>query len=116
MASSGTHHEANTPGRARRTARGTSSAKTTIIAGNTATTNADVGGVIVDQLNNILSGDPKLSPLANNGGPTMTHAPKPGSPALDAGDNTAANNAGLSTDQRGGVFGRIRDAASDADT
>jgi CSLREA domain-containing protein len=32
-----------------------------------------------------LSGDPKLSPLADNGGPTLTHALLPGSPAIDAG-------------------------------
>jgi CSLREA domain-containing protein len=32
--------------------------------------------------------DPLLAALANNGGPTQTHALRPGSPALDAGDNT----------------------------
>jgi hypothetical protein len=36
--------------------------------------------------NNISTDDPKLGPLANNGGPTQTHALLPGSPALDAGD------------------------------
>lgn len=97
-------------------AGGTTNIKNTIVAGNTAPTNADVGGTIVDQGNNVLSGDPKLGPLAINGGPTQTHALKPGSPALDAGDNTAATNAGLTTDQRGAGFGRIRDAASDTDT
>lgn len=30
--------------------------------------------------------DPKLGPLADNGGPTLTHALQPGSPAIDAGD------------------------------
>jgi len=40
--------------------------------------------------------DPLLAPLADNGGPTCTHALLPGSPALNAG--TAA---GLTTDQRG---------------
>lgn len=55
--------------------------------------------------------DPRLSPLMNNGGPTQTHALLPGSPALDAGDNTSASNEGLTTDQRGTGFGRIRDAA-----
>src|SRR5207249_7364866 len=34
--------------------------------------------------------DPLLGPLQNNGGPTQTMALLPGSPALDAGDNTAA--------------------------
>jgi hypothetical protein len=40
-------------------------------------------------------GDPKLGPLANNGGPTKTHALSPNSPALDAG--TACTE---TTDQR----------------
>ena len=33
-----------------------------------------------------LTADPMLSPLADNGGPTETHALLPGSPAIDAGD------------------------------
>ena len=41
--------------------------------------------------------DAKLGPLQDNGGPTFTHALKPGSPAIDAGDDSAAPN----TDQRG---------------
>jgi hypothetical protein len=37
-----------------------------------------------------LSGDPNLGPLQDNGGPTLTHALLPGSPAIDAaGDCTA---------------------------
>ncbi len=39
--------------------------------------------------------DPLLGPLANNGGPTFTHALLTGSPAIDAGDTP------LTTDQRG---------------
>jgi len=39
----------------------------------------------------------QLGPLANNGGPTMTHAILPGSPAVDAGDNANCP----ATDQRG---------------
>ncbi len=93
---------------------GTVNVQNTIIAGNTAPVNPDVVGSINDQGNNILSGDAKLAPLANNGGPTQTHALLPGSPALDAGDNAAASS--LTTDQRGNTFGRLRDAASDADT
>ena len=38
-----------------------------------------------------------LAPLAGNGGPTQTHAPLNGSPAIDRGNNTNAP----STDQRG---------------
>jgi len=41
--------------------------------------------------------DPKLGPLADNGGPTLTMALLPGSPAIDAGDDSAAPP----TDQRG---------------
>ncbi len=41
--------------------------------------------------------DPLLGPLADNGGPTQTHALQPGSPAIDAGSN---NNC-PATDQRG---------------
>jgi hypothetical protein len=41
--------------------------------------------------------DPRLKPLAYNGGPTQTHALAPGSPALNAGDNADAP----ATDQRG---------------
>jgi CSLREA domain-containing protein len=45
---------------------------------------------------NNLTGDPLLGPLQNNGGPTLTHALLPGSPAIDKG-----NSFGLTTDQRG---------------
>ena len=41
--------------------------------------------------------DPLLGPLADNGGPTLTHALLPGSPAIDAGVAVA----GVTTDQRG---------------
>jgi hypothetical protein len=41
--------------------------------------------------------DPMLGPLQDNGGPTLTHAPEPGSPAIDGGDNAACP----ATDQRG---------------
>jgi uncharacterized repeat protein (TIGR01451 family) len=42
--------------------------------------------------------NPMLTPLQNNGGPTWTMAPLPGSPAIDKGDNVAARAA---VDQRG---------------
>jgi len=45
-----------------------------------------------------LSGDPMLGPLADNGGPTMTHALLPGSPAIDAVPEDACT---LAVDQRG---------------
>lgn len=47
--------------------------------------------------------DPRLGPLQDNGGPTFTHALLPGSPAINAGDNTDAP----ATDQRGPGFPRI---------
>jgi len=45
----------------------------------------------------LIVGDALLGPLADNGGPTLTHLPSPGSPAIDAA------NAALcpATDQRG---------------
>jgi hypothetical protein len=59
--------------------------------------------------NQVNVADPKLGPLANNGGATQTHALLVNSPALDAGDNcvTDADHCGdaatpqLTTDQRG---------------
>jgi len=46
---------------------------------------------------NIVGQAPKLGPLADNGGSTLTHALLPGSPAVDAGTNTGCP----ATDQRG---------------
>ena len=43
--------------------------------------------------------DPRLAPLADNGGPTLTHALQPGSPAIDAGDPNFSPPP--NTDQRG---------------
>jgi len=48
-------------------------------------------------IGNILGSDPILGPLADNGGPTLTRALLPGSPAVDAADPAAAPP----TDQRG---------------
>jgi hypothetical protein len=45
----------------------------------------------------LLNVDPKLGPLQDNGGPTMTMALLPGSPAIDAGVPVD----GITTDQRG---------------
>ncbi|MSQ28793.1 MAG: hypothetical protein EXR51_11775 [Dehalococcoidia bacterium] len=92
------------------TASGTSSLKNTVVANSTAGGNC--GGVtLVTSQGHNLSGDasclfggagdlnnmnPNLGPLQNNGGPTFTHALLPGSPAIDAGDNTGCP----ATDQR----------------
>jgi hypothetical protein len=56
-----------------------------------------------------LHADPHLAPLADNGGPTATHAIAADSPAIDAGNNVA----GLDTDQRGSGFARVVGAAAD---
>lgn len=48
------------------------------------------------------SGDPKLAPLADNGGPSQTHALLPGSVAIDAGnDSICAADPVKGVDQRG---------------
>jgi CSLREA domain-containing protein len=53
----------------------------------------------------ILSQDPRLGDLADNGGPTLTHLPAPDSPAIDAGSPATpggpAANACAAIDQRG---------------
>lgn len=81
----------------------------TLLAANTPT---NCSGTITDAGHNLSSdassaftnagslnnSDPKLGPLADNGGSTRTMALLPGSPAIDAGDTTAAP----ATDQRGG--------------
>ena len=59
-----------------------------------------VGGAAGDTFDQ----DPLLQPLADNGGPTETHLPGPGSPVIDTGDpGGCADPAGdpLTTDQRG---------------
>src|SRR6201999_3463939 len=60
---------------------------------------------------NVFAADPKLGPLANNGGPTRTRALLPGSPAINAGDNDAASS--FTTDQRGPGFPRVIGPAVD---
>ncbi|MEM9537758.1 MAG: choice-of-anchor Q domain-containing protein [Cyanobacteria bacterium P01_E01_bin.45] len=101
-----------------------------IIAGNT---NSDVDVISGDNLSflrsrgnnligtgNAISGfnqpgditgitDPGLEPLADNGGPTQTHALKANSPAINAGSNPD----GLATDQRGDGFSRVVGGGTD---
>ena len=60
-----------------------------------------------------LSVDPRLLALADNGGPTRTHALQPGSPAIDAGNATGAGSGTLDSDQRGADYARIVGTAAD---
>jgi hypothetical protein len=50
-----------------------------------------------DQISDIVGQEPQIGPLADNGGPTLTHALLPGSPAIDAGDEATCP----AVDQRG---------------
>jgi parallel beta-helix repeat protein len=102
-------------------ASGAAALKNTIIAGNTAGGgDPDASGALSSLGHNLIGNvgaasgfthgvlgdvvgtsgtpvDPKLGPLQNNGGPTQTHSPLAGSPAIDAGDDSGAPV----TDQRG---------------
>src|SRR5207237_4123339 len=60
--------------------------------------------------------DPKVGPLANNGGPTQTRALLPTSTAINAGNNALAlglDGQPLVNDQRGPGFARIVGSAVD---
>jgi hypothetical protein len=59
--------------------------------------------------------NPMLGNLADNGGPTMTHALLSGSPAIDAGDPAAVAGAGgvSLNDQRGFAFSRVMNGRID---
>src|SRR5690349_14292416 len=113
--------------------------KNSIIAGNfnaNGTSPFDISGAIDASSSNNLIGvggsggltngvnnnqvgvaDARLGPLANNGGPTKTHALLSDSPALDAGDNCVVDAAHcgeptlpqLTTDQCGSGFNRSVD-------
>jgi predicted outer membrane repeat protein len=65
-----------------------------------------INGVLGDTLGTDTNPiDPRLGPLADNGGPTKTHALLPGSPAIDHGDNADVS----ATDQRGAPRARDGD-------
>jgi len=55
------------------------------------------GTTLVDQGGNLMGVEARLGPLADNGGPTMTHVPATGSPVLDHGAAAGCP----ATDQRG---------------
>ena len=102
------------------------SLQSTIVSGNHAGSGADMDGsstVSIDGANNLvgaasfritlpdgtLRGDADLMPLSYNGGPTRTHALRPGSAAVNAGNNTSQ----LPSDQRGPGFLRVVGPAAD---
>ncbi|HEU4836815.1 MAG TPA: tandem-95 repeat protein [Pyrinomonadaceae bacterium] len=125
---------------------GTAQVGNTIVAGNGGASGSDLNGTFTSQGNNLIgksdgtngftngvTGDlvgtlaspinPLLGPLANNGGPTQTHALLQLSPAIEAGNNAivAADTLDLDGDlntaepipfdQRGTGFPRILDSA-----
>jgi len=64
------------------------------------TTTGITGGAPTNGTNgNLVGVDPGLLPLGNYGGPTATHALRPDSPALNAGNNALTGSA--TSDQRG---------------
>jgi len=89
---------------------GTVSLKNTIVANQVLGSNC-AGGLVTTPLNSLdsdgtcgvaITANPLLGSLANNGGPTLTHALLPGSPAIDAGDAATCAAAPVnSADQRG---------------
>jgi CSLREA domain-containing protein len=72
----------------------------------------NINGCVItgDTTHNIYGKDPLLGPLADDGGPTPTHALLPGSPAIDHG-----SGGGSPTDQRGQPRGFNFPAYFDAD-
>ncbi len=111
---------------------GVLSARSSIIAGNDAPAGPDFQGTLASDdfnlvgdtaganitgstANNKTNVNARLGPLANNGGPTNTHALLEGSPAFDSGDNrVTAPPFNLLNDQRGKPRpGRASASASD---
>lgn len=80
--------------------------RSSIVAGNTAPDSANFFGPFTVSPSNLTGGDPRLAPLGNYGGATLTMPPQPDSPAIDHGADES-----LATDQRG--FPRGLGAASD---
>jgi hypothetical protein len=73
----------------------------------------DPNVTIIDQGGTLTGVNPLLGPLADNGGPTQTHALLAGSPAIDTGPNPLPTFALNANDQRGAGFPRVVGAAVD---
>ena len=54
----------------------------------------------------VMTGNPMLGPLQDNGGPTLTHLPMAGSPVINVGSNEHIPD-GVTRDQRGPLYLRI---------
>jgi len=72
---------------------------------------SDNGGGYLNGPGDQINTDPLLGPLQDNGGPTLTHALLPGSPAIDAGDPNFTPPPWY--DQRGPDFWRLRNSHID---
>ncbi|MDW8319206.1 MAG: choice-of-anchor Q domain-containing protein, partial [Anaerolineae bacterium] len=79
--------------------------RNTLVAGSPLGGDCLSSGTIGENIHNLvqdgscsplLTGDPRLGPMADNGGPTETHALQPDSPAIDMGDPATC----LANDQR----------------
>ena len=70
----------------------------------------DASGILTGPGDQIRA-DPKLGPLQNNGGHTLTHALLPGSPGIDAGNPNFMPPPFF--DQRGSDFSRVRNGRID---
>jgi hypothetical protein len=68
---------------------------------------SDNGGGYLTATGDQINTDPRLGPLQDNGGPTLTHLPASNSPAIDAADPT------LGMDQRGPSFQRVVNGRAD---
>jgi len=66
---------------------------------------SDDGGGYLTGAGDQINTDPLLGPLQDNGGPTLTHLPLTGSPAIDAGDPEVTLPP--YHDQRGACFDRV---------
>ncbi len=86
---------------------------------------ATSGGLVDGVMGNLVGLGGSLLPLstildpllADNGGPTLTHAVQPGSPVIDAGDPSflaSEYSPPLDFDQRGDGFDRVKDGDGDS--
>ncbi|MBN3941766.1 DUF4347 domain-containing protein [Nostoc sp. NMS9] len=80
-----------------------------LIGDNTGSAGFTTSSIVGSSANPI---DPKLSPLQNNGGATLTHALLENSRAINAGNN-ALIPAGITTDQRSVGFNRVSEGTVD---